>query len=61
MGCDLHARQQAVAMLDTKTGEVSESRVLSAVMRLCENEILSASWTSLGFALVAMIRPKLPG
>jgi len=22
IGCDLHARQQAVAMLDTKTGEV---------------------------------------
>jgi len=24
IGCDLHARQQAVAMLDTETGEVLE-------------------------------------
>jgi len=27
MGCDLHARQQTLAMLDTTTGEV-ESRTL---------------------------------
>ncbi len=41
VGCDLHTRMQQVAMLDTRTGEVSEVRQLRE-----ERAILSkaAAW-----------------
>ncbi len=28
VGCDLHARQQSIAMVDTETGELTEKRVM---------------------------------
>jgi hypothetical protein len=28
VGCDLHARQQSIAMVDTETGEFTEKRLL---------------------------------
>ena len=28
VGCDLHARQQSIAMVDTETGELTEKRLL---------------------------------
>lgn len=39
----------------------TKCRFISPILNLGQNEILSASWTCLGFALVAMIRPKFPG
>ena len=28
VGCDLHARQQSIAMVDTETGELTEKRLM---------------------------------
>jgi hypothetical protein len=39
VGCDLHARQQTVAMLDTETGEFSE-KTLAHEGTWCESSTL---------------------
>jgi hypothetical protein len=36
LGCDLHARQQSIAMLDTETGEFTEKKRTMKAMR-CES------------------------
>jgi hypothetical protein len=33
LGCDLHARQQTIAMVDTETGEFTEKTLNQKAMR----------------------------
>ena len=46
VGCDLHARQQTIAMVDTETGEFTEKAILPR--RECSTRVLRGSGRSSG-------------
>jgi hypothetical protein len=35
LGCDLHAKQQTIAMVDTETGEITGMSLSPVILRFC--------------------------